>query len=185
MAKKTTNNEEEINNDYIPGDEALSAASFLGDEEQLEGLNFDVDAEYKPDPLIPGGRYHGVATKVTYKPDRYCISWDFCLHDNGGIMSDDETPIDGAHVIFNNWLPKPEDESVLTKSGKTNKRQSKLNMLKDFKDTLEIAMNTPTEIVTALNEGHWIGIEADLEITVEEYQGRFKNTVNRVYKSSF
>ena len=150
----------------------------------LGGLNFDVEDEYKADPLVPKGMYHGVATKVTYHPAQYCIVWDFCLHDNGGAMNDGVTPIDGVHVFFRNWLPKPGDESIMTKSGKNNKRQSKINMLKDFQDGLGIDMSTPGKIATALAEQQWMGIEADVEVDVDEYLGRFRNVVNKCKKST-
>lgn len=150
----------------------------------LNGLNFDVEDEYKADPLVPKGTYHGVATKVTYQPAQYCIVWDFCLHDNGGAMNDGVTPIDGVHVFFRNWLPKSGDEIIMTKSGKNNKRQSKINMLKDFQDGLGIDMSTPGKIATALAEQQWMGIEADVEVDVDEYLGRFRNVVNKCKKST-
>jgi hypothetical protein len=150
----------------------------------LNGLNFDVEDEYKADPLVPKGTYHAVATKVTYQPAQFCIVWDFCLHDNGGAMNDGVTPIDGVHVFFRNWLPRPGDESIMTKSGKNNKRQSKINMLKDFQDGLGIDMSTPSKIATALAEQQWMGIEADVEVDVDEYLGRFRNVVNKAKKST-
>ena len=152
--------------------------------EALSSLNFDVNDEYKPDPLIPRGTYHGVATKITFSPTQFCIIWDFCLHDNGGVMSDGETSVDGAHVYLRNWLPKPGDEDELTKSGRSNKRQSKINMLKNFQDSLGVDMSTPAKLVTALEEQQWIGIEADLDIDMDEWEGRFRNTVNRAKKST-
>ena len=150
----------------------------------LGNLDFNVDEEYKPDPLIPKGIYHGVVISTKFNPAQYCIVWDFCLHDNGGVMNDGQAPIDGAHVFFRNWLPKPGDESIATKSGKTNKRQSKINMLKDFQEALNIDMSTPAKIATGIQEQVWVGVEADLEVDAEEYQGRFRNVVGRVKKSS-
>ena len=98
-------------------------------------------------------------------------------------MSDGETPIDGAHVYYRNWLPKPGDEDILTKSGKSSKRQSKINMLQDFQTALGVDMSTPTKIAEALGEQIWIGTEADLDVVVDEWQGRFRNSVNRVNAS--
>ncbi len=149
----------------------------------LGSLDFNVDDEYKPDPLIPKGTYHGVVTNVSFNPTQYCIIWDICLHDNGGTMNDGESPIDGAHVWFRNWLPKPGDENVLTKSGKTNKRQSKINMLRDFADELGLDMSTPQQISQSISEAAWIGIEVDADTDIDEYQGKFRNTVNRMRKS--
>lgn len=158
--------------DFVP-----EKGSDLGD------LDFNVTDEYKVPPLITRGFYHGVANKVTYVPAQSCIVWDFCLHDNGGVMNDGETPVDGAHVFFRNWLPKPGDENEMTKNGKMSKRQSKINMLMDFQNQLSIDMSTPQAIAQALTENLWIGVEADLEVDIDEYQGTFRNVVNKVKKS--
>lgn len=149
----------------------------------LGAMDFNVDDEYKPDPLIPKGTYHASVTKVSFVPAQSCIVWDLCLHDNGGVMNDGETPIDGAHVWFRNWLPKPGDENELTKSGKNNKRQSKINMLKDFSKELGIDMTTPTIIAESLANAEWIGIEVDVDVDTDEYQGKFRNNANRVRAS--
>ena len=166
------------NEEFINEDENVDPA------DALANLDFNVEDEYKPEPLIPKGPYHGVATKITFQPAQFCITWDFCLHDNGGSMNDGDTPIDGAHVFFRNWLPKPGDENELTKTGRNNKRQSKINMLKDFENSLGIDMSTPQKIAQALNEQLWVGIEADLDVDVDEYLGKFRNVVNKVKKSS-
>jgi len=162
-------------------DEEMFADDGGGDA--LGDLDFDVTDEFKPDPLIPKGTYHAVATAIKFEPSKYCIVWDFCLHDNGGVMNDGETPIDGAHVYFRNWLPKPGDEAEMTKTGKSTKRQSKINMLMDFQNNLGVDMSTPIKIATALSEQQWIGTEADIDVDISEWQGRFRNDVNRTHKS--
>jgi hypothetical protein len=167
-----------VEDESIPSDEELNAGDALG------ALDFNVEDEFKPDPLIPKGKYHGVANKITFDGKHLAIVWDFCLHDNGGAMSDGTTPIDGAHVFFRNWLPRSGDENIMTKSGRNNKRQSKINMLKQFKDEMSVDVTTAEVIALALREGQWIGTEADLEVDIDEYEGRFRNTVNRVSKST-
>jgi hypothetical protein len=158
--------------------EGAAASAALG------SLDFNVNDEYKPNPLIPKGTYHANAIKITFTPAQYAIVWSWCLHDNGGVMNDGESPIDGVLVFSRNWLPKPGDEITPTKSGSTNKRQSKINQLKDFQDALGIDMSTPEKIATALADAQWVGVEADVDVDIEEYQGRFRNVVNRVKKSS-
>ncbi len=175
MSKNVTNTEPEVDENLVDGVDASDA---------LGNLDFNVDEEYRPDPLIPKGIYHASAISTKFNPAQYCIVWDFCLHDNGGVMNDGQSPVDGAHVFFRNWLPKPGDESIPTKSGKTNKRQSKINMLKDFQESLCIDMSTPAKIATGIQEQVWVGVEADMEVDAEEYQGRFRNVVGRVKKSS-
>ena len=173
MAKKrsATATEEPMDHfDDTPGEEGVG----------IESLDFNVEDEYKPDPLIPKGLYHGAVIKVEYVPAQYCIVWTIALHDNGGVMNDGETPIDGAHVWFRNWLPKPGDENELTKSGKNNKRQSKINMLKDFSQRLNVDMSTPQVIAEAIANAEWVGLEVSVEVDIDEYQGRFRNQANRV-----
>lgn len=181
MAKKQPAQDDPVDTSEVPFDNEVNedeSGDALGD------LDFDVEDEYRPDPLIPKGTYHGVVTKVSYVPAQYCIVWDVCLHDNGGVMNDGESPIDGAHVFFRNWLPKPGDEAEMTKSGRNNKRQSKINMLKDFSESLGVDMSTPQKIAVALSESLWIGIETDIDVDVDEYQGKFRNVANRMKKST-
>lgn len=151
--------------------------------EGLGELDFNVTDEYKPDPLIPKGTYYGVVTKVSFNPEQHCIIWESCLHDNGGVMNDGESPIDGAYVWFRNWLPRPGDEDTLTKSGKSTKRQSKINMLKDFSEALGVDMSTPQQIATAISEAQWMGLEVEADVDIDEYMGKFRNNVNRLRKS--
>jgi hypothetical protein len=154
-----------------------------GEGGSFDNLDFNVEDEYKPNPLIPKGTYHGVVTSVKPNFVQYCLVWDICLHDNGGMMNDGSTPIDGAHVEFRNWLPKPGDESIMTTSGKNTKRQSKINSLKDFEEAVGINMSTPQIITTALSEAQWVGIEVSVEVGIREWQGRFLNDVNKMKKS--
>jgi hypothetical protein len=121
---------------------------------------------------------------VIFDSGRNAISWELCLHDNGGVMSDGETPIDGVHVYYRNWLPKPGDENIPTKSGKSSKRQAKINMLRDFSSATDVNMDTPQEIATALSEGLWIGTEFDVDISVREWESRFSNEVTRIRRST-
>jgi len=170
----------------IPQPNEVDTSTLYADSDDdgasLGDLDFDVQDEFKPDPLIPKGTYHGVAVEIKFEAAKYCITWNFCLHDNGGVMSDGETLIDGAHVYYRNWLPKPGDENELSKNGK-NKRQTKINMLMDFQNAIEVDMSTPIKIAEALADQIWIGTEADLDVDIDEYQGRFRNSVNRANKS--
>lgn len=172
MAKRTRDEEDNVPNP----DEEVS----VDPSESLGDLDFDVEGEFKPDPLIPKGKYRGVVNKVSFVPAQSCIVWDVCLQDNGGVMNDGETPIDGAHVYYRNWLPKPGDETLRTKKGHSTKRQSKINILQDFQVGMGIDMSTPVKIATALNEHQWIGMEVSVDVDVDEYQGRFRNTANKM-----
>ena len=60
--------------------------------------DFNVEDEYRPDPLIPAGTYHAAVTRVVFDVEQQAIVWHFVLHDNGGMMSDGNTGVDGATV---------------------------------------------------------------------------------------
>jgi hypothetical protein len=142
--------------------------------------DFNTDDEYKPTPLIPRGSYHANVTDVKFDSENQAIVWVFCLADNGGYMSDGDTQVDGATITYKNWLPKPGDESELTKSGRMTKRQAKINMLSDFGKAMGIDVTTPKAIVSALQNGEWIGLSVMLTIGMREYEGRTFNDISKV-----
>ena len=92
-------------------------------------------------------------------------------------MSDGETPVDGASLLNNNWLPKPGDEDEPTASGRTNKRQSKINMLAKFANQMGIDMSTPAKIMEALQNAEWVGLRVQVQVGLREYEG---NTYNEI-----
>ncbi len=152
--------------------------------QMVSNLDFNVEDEYKPNPLVPKGNYHGVVNKVSVQASQYAIMWDVCLHDNGGVKNDGVSPIDGTHVFFRNWLPKPGDENEMTKNGSSTKRQWKVNALADFSKALGINMIDGKTIATAIVEHQWIGLEVDVEVEIDEYNGQFRNSVNKMKKST-
>jgi hypothetical protein len=156
----------------------------FGPEETEEGFSisedFDLAEEYKPSPLIPAGVYHGYVTEVVFDPLEQTIVWTFTLNNNGGVLSDGETPIDGNQLVYRNWLPKPGDGDRLTKKGNMTIRQAKINMLHDFAKSMGIDLSTPAKILEGIANGDWIGLEKDLKVKVREYEGRTFNDIDRV-----
>ncbi|MCC7570650.1 hypothetical protein KO465_04840 [Candidatus Micrarchaeota archaeon] len=150
----------------------------------IANLDFNVNDEYKPVPLVPKGRYHGAVAGVKADLDMMAIVWDICLQENGGVLNDGETPIDGTIVQYRSWLPKPGDESVRTKSGNMTKRQWKINALKEFQDELGLDMSTAQIIAQSIAEQIWVGLIMDVDVSISEYQGQFRNQVDRCYQSS-
>ncbi len=143
--------------------------------------DYDLESEYKPDPLIPQGNFLGSLTGVSYNPENYGLTFIVTLADNGGYMSDGETLIDGGRVFKQVWFPRPGDENVQTKDGKKTKRQSKINMLKEFADTMELDMGTKEKLQTALENGDWIGIPVVVTVNIEFSEFR-QGTINTVTK---
>lgn len=160
---------------------AMTEDSFYeGNENGTPALfgDFDLDSEYKPEPLIPNGKYTAAVKSVKADTKACCLVWGVVLHDNDVTASDGVTPVDGMEVWNRNWLPRPGDENEFSKSGKTTKRQSKINMLTKFAQKMKINMGTPQIIAQAISEGEWIGLEVIVDIDVDEYKGEVRNVVN-------
>ena len=152
------------------------------DEQVQINTDFDLESEYKEDPLIPQVTLLGSITGVTYNTENYGLTFVVTLADNGGYMSDGETPIDGGRVFKTVWFPRPGDDSVQTSDGKKTKRQSKINMIKEFANIMELKMNTKEELQTAMANGDWIGIPVVVSVEISEYQGRKSNPVNKMVR---
>jgi hypothetical protein len=141
-------------------------------------MDFDTVTEYKPDPIIPNGKYHAAVRSVKADAKACCIIWEVVFHDTGIVASDGMTDVDGMTMTYRNWLPKPGDENEFSKSGKATKRQSKINMLKKFADRMRISMATPQIIAQAIADGEWIGLEVIAEVTASEWNGEVRNEIN-------
>lgn len=177
MAKKTsatvTETAEAVKDDIIENYGPSDDFGFSAD--------FNIGEEYRPNPLIPPGKcYHANVTGVKFDPADQVMIWNFTLVENGGVLSDGETPVDGATTTFRNWFPKAGDENEMAKNGRMTKRQAKINMIKDYSEKLEIDMNTPTAIKEALMNHTWLGMAVNLEIEIRQYEGRFSNNVKSV-----
>ena len=145
--------------------------------------DFNLEKEYKPEPLIPVGNYTGNVISVALEPERHCITWKVALTENEGTMSDGETPIDGAHVYYRNWLPVPGDENEMSSNGRATKRQTKINMLNRFAESMKVKMNTKKDLLEAINNGDWIGLDVVVGVQVGEYLGNARNEINSMSRA--
>lgn len=146
----------------------------------IGSLSFDVDAEYKQEPLIPNGTYYGSVTQFTYDSERNCLVWGVILSGNDQLASDGETPVDGMMVFYRNWLPKPGDENEYSSNGKATKRQSKINMLKRFMNDMKIDISTPQKIAEAIANQEFLGKEVKVTVNVSEFNGQVRNEVSKM-----
>lgn len=180
MARKDEKAEAEVEVE----DQAQGEDPFVSDEEAsgVAGLDtdFDLEDEYKPEPLVPGGNYRGNVTGVAPDVSQNCITWTVVLADNGGVMSDGETPIDGWVGYVRNWLPKTGDKNEMTKDNRQTKHQSKINMLTRFAEGMKINMNTPKIIAAAIANQDWVGIPVIVSVGLNEYQGVTRNQINKM-----
>ena len=159
---------------FDPGEDSGEETSFAPDSD------FDLEDEYKPEPLVAGGNYRGNVIGVVLDTEQNAIAWKVALAENGGVMSDGETPVDGSHHYYRNWLPRPGDENEPTKSGRGTKRQSKINMMKQFADGAGINMNTPAIIAESITNQEWIGLEVIVTLSINEYMGVTRNQIDKM-----
>lgn len=153
-----------------------------GTEEEIT-TSFNLENDFKPEPLVPNGTYSGNVVDMTYKADKACFAWKVTLDGNGGYLSDGETSVDGVQLYFNNWLPKKGDEAIMTPSGRSSKFQSKVNMLKQFADGMKLNLNTIDTVKEAIANGEYIGIAVMVKISTKEYplgSGKFSNEIQNM-----
>lgn len=183
MARKK--NPETTPEEEFPATDPIEPEPYQGEGGDFApDTDFDLEDEYKPEPLVSGGNYRGNVIGVVLDTEQNAIVWKVALAENGGVMSDGETPIDGSHHYYRNWLPKPGDENETTKSGRGTKRQSKINMMKRFSDDMKISMNTPAVIAESITNQDWIGIGVIASISINEYMGITRNQIDKMIVQS-
>jgi len=149
-----------------------------GDEEEKALSDFNVETDFKVEPLIPNGNYHGYVTKTSISGS--AVVFTIVLSENGGVMSDGETELDGAQVFYRMWLPTEDDKTTPTKSGRATKWQWKVNNIKNVSDAFGLHISSLGDIKDAIEEARWLGIECMVEVTTDEYQGQVRNQVNKI-----
>ena len=173
MAQKRNETEEyvaEVEETFL-GDDSLPGGAFDAD--------FDLESEYKAPPLVPQGIYSANVIDTVFNAEDQTIVWTYTLVDNGGVMSDGDTSVDGVQMSSKNWLPKAGDENELTKNGKQAKRQAKINMLSEFFKDMKCPEKTAAEINKALTNKDWVGKRVKLTVGIRTYEGRLFNEVKR------
>jgi hypothetical protein len=152
------------------------------DPSDMTGIESDwnVEDEYKAPPLIPSGWYDANVTEVKLDVEKQAIAFTYTFDGNGGVMTDGETPIDGAQLTGRIWLPKPGDDKEYTKNGRSTKRQAKINMMQNFGKKTGMSLNIPMEVITAIQNSDWIGNTVKVKVGASEYQGSVFNQVDDV-----
>lgn len=140
--------------------------------------NFNIEEDATEEPLVPDGTYNGSITNVKFYPEGQNLKFYITLADNGGTCTDGETPVDGATVPLTVWFPKAGDQDEMTASGRQSKHQWKVNNIKKVATRLGIQMNTPDQIMEAINNSEWVGIEVSCKVSTNEYNGNINNQVD-------
>jgi len=144
-------------------------------------LDFNLTEDYKEPGLIPDGTYHANVTSVVFDREKSCFTWKVTLAENGGVCTDDETAIDGNTLEFKNWLPKPGDEKEMTASGRMTKRQSKINSLAKFMKKMQLKEETVPQILEAIDNAEYIGLEVDINIGTKVFNDTTFNEVKDMF----
>lgn len=142
--------------------------------------DFNIEDDYKPEPLCAKGNYKGNTTKVFFG-DNGLLAFQVTLEGNEGFCSDGETPIDGMQHTCRVWLPSPADREILSANGKGTKFQSKVNMMARFAKRMQLNMNTMDDIRQAVTDADWIGLPCLASLGISEWpegSGEFRNEVN-------
>ncbi|HED38708.1 MAG TPA: hypothetical protein ENI76_10780 [Ignavibacteria bacterium] len=143
-------------------------------------MDFNASEEAIDIPFLAEGVYIAKIQSVMYKTDISLLEITWVLENNGGTYPGTEFSIDGAKVKQNIWLPKAGDEKEMSANGKMTKRQSKLNSLKRFCETLGVSGNTPEEINDAILSGSWGGVTGRITVKVKEDDYGIKEEVRKV-----
>ncbi len=144
-------------------------------------LDFNFEEDAKLPGLVPNGTYHGAITGVNYDDEKKAIVWTVALNGNGGMCTDDETPIDGNTLTFTNWLPRPGDDKERTSSGKQTKRQAKINMMAEFMKKMQFTQTTVGEVLESVQNAEFVGTDVDVQVGCREWQGSMFNEIQRMF----
>lgn len=139
----------------------------------MSATGFNLKNDFKPTPLCPNGTYTGSITDVKFSEDYSTMIFTVTLNGNGGLMSDNETPVDGSSYDYRLFLPKEGDEDKMTGSGKQTKWQWKVNQLGAFfaKNFPDLDISTFEDMERGIAERSFYGADVSVEIKIEEYNG--------------
>jgi ribosomal protein L28 len=182
MAKKTES-VANATNDFVPETTEDDFATGATVNDDIDS-DFNLEDEYKPVPLIPNGMYNASIVNIEKDSKNSLIIFTLCLSENGGYMSDGETPVDGVNLDKRVFLPKKGDEAEYTKSGKQTKRQYKINAMREFFSDIKVSANTLREVEEAVANKEWLGITVKVTVGIRagdgEFAGRFFNEIKKV-----
>lgn len=181
MAKKTE--------DQMIDDAAASGAEFAGEALDSAGgvsqsnaaiADFNLDSDVKIAPVAVDGKYFGAISGAKVDTKSAQILVEITLSDNGGVLSDGETDVDGYRFTHRIFLPKPEDKNLMTASGRETKWQWKVNNMAKFFAAIDQKLPTLAAINQACTDGDLVGIDVTVDLTTEEYNGELKNNLRSI-----
>lgn len=148
----------------------------------FDSMNFNLEEDYKVEALIPEGtKCNGSITKVVLNEKAYLLQFEVCMNNNPGMVkADGESEVDGTHLPYKVWLPKPGDEKKMTKSGKQTTYQWKINNMAECFNKLGIVEQDPASIKQAIDDQSWVGIDVVCEIGINEYKGKITNQIDNM-----
>jgi len=148
---------------------------------QDDAVNFDLEDEYKPAPLIPDGTYPGSIIGASFNGIK--LTFQVTLNETQTILTDGITSADGVTLPYSVWFPKVGDDQVMIKSGTMSKKQWKINNAKEVGDKLGISLNTKTVINESIENGEWIGIPVHAKIAIKDDDYGIKNEITQLSRA--
>jgi len=119
--------------------------------------DFDLEADYVPMPVLQTGNYAVNTVNVSFDAEKQCLIFQVVTEGNDTVKSDGETPADGTNLWYRIWFPRDGDEQEVGKNG-LSKKQNKINMInRNFKN-MKLNVNTPSQIMSAVENGDWMGL---------------------------
>lgn len=148
---------------------------------QDDAVNFDLEDEYKPAPLIPDGTYPGAIIGASFNGIK--LTFQVTLNETQTILTDGITSADGVTLPYSVWFPKVGDDQVMIKSGTMSKKQWKINNAKEVGDKLGISLNTKTVINESIENGEWVGIPVHAKIAIKDDDYGIKNEITQLSRA--
>jgi len=148
----------------------------------LDDMNFNLDENVSETALVNPGEYFGSIIETTLNDESNFIKFKISLNNNEGMcMSNGETPVDGVHLDYLIWLPKPGDEEEMIKSGRETKANWKLKNLKKALTAIQAPQKAWLDIKEAILNGEWNGLDIKVLTSINEYNGEVREQVDKMW----
>jgi len=145
----------------------------------LEAIDFNLEEDVTPLPLILKGDYPGSITEAKLNNKLGAIVITVTFNGTNSLMNDGETPVEGASASKRIWLPKPGDEAKATKGGQNLKMWKMRQLMRDLR-TIGRSENTPAEILEMLVNQELIGLDVIATVGINTYKGETSNEVEKM-----
>lgn len=145
----------------------------------VENTDFNLDEDYVAPSVLHTGEYNVNVTSVSFEQKKMGLVFQLVTQGNDEVRTDGETPADGMTLFYRLWIPREEDRDTIGSNG-MSKWQNKVNMLKRAFDNMGIEQRTLSDILEAVDNQDWIGLECKAKVELkapDEYNPDMYNEV--------